>query len=284
MSPTLNRWLGRCLLLLLGMVFALLQPVLGVAVYAQGGTANQATVKEILDGTQVFIQEQQAKVNDVARQRQRVRTGDARTELTFPNGAVARLSKNSSLSIGSCARLQRGALLVNGAANSCTATIVAGVRGTTYVLEVDESGKQEIKVLEGEVVVRRVATPDPAEDKPKQFNLPSNPPTITPPRQAEPLEAKPAESKPVIRSESSETVLKAGERLEVDVQGVLGIVQKLSQGEFERLLKGNLFDGFASQLPGIESIRSSFQNLFPGASFPIPNIPTPNIPIPRLPF
>ncbi|NJK34596.1 MAG: FecR domain-containing protein [Oscillatoriales cyanobacterium SM2_2_1] len=283
MAPPVSRWLKRSLLLLLGVVITLMQPLSGSLVFAQNST-SQATVKEILDGTQVFIQEQQAKVNDIARQRQRVRTGDARAELTFPNGAVARLSKNSSLSIGSCARLQRGALLVNGAANSCTATIVAGVRGTTYVLEVDESGKQEIKVLEGEVVVRREATPDPAEEKPKQFNFPSNPPTITPPRQNEPLEAKPAEDKPVIRSESNETVLKAGERLEIDIQGVLGIVQKLSQGEFERLLKGNLFDGFASQLPGIENIRNSFQNLFPGASFPIPSIPTPNIPIPRLPF
>lgn len=341
---------------------------------------TQATVKEIIDGTQVFIQNQQAKVNDVAQLRQRVRTGDARAELTFNNGVVARLAKNSILTVGQCTRLQRGTLLVNGAVNGCTSSIVAAVRGTTYVLQVDESGKQEVKVLEGEVVVRRETTPDPAEPtvetpqvlqsptpvpspttnvrpatpkvQPSKVNrsarqhLASLPPTngkpaettievtklnssrsarqhtasplttkgnlktqtallaqtdlptpTTDTRPPTPLDARPTETKPILSTSptptptpqaQSEVVLKAGESLDVDANGVLSAIQKISQAEFESLLKGALFQGFSSQLPSIGNIRSVFEGLFPGASFPIsiPSVPSvPSVPgVPRLPF
>jgi len=262
---------------------------------------TQATVKEIIDGTEVFIQNQQAKVNDVAQLRQRVRTGDARAELTFNTGVVARLSKNSILTVGECARLQRGTLLVNGAANGCTSSIVAAVRGTTYILEVDQAGKQEVKVLEGEVVIRREATPDPAEvtiDAPKvkqspTFGQPVPPPT-TDTRPLPPLDAKPANNQPVLTPSPSptpspqsqnEVVLKAGESLDIDPNGILSAVQKISQADFENLLKGALFQGFTSQLPSINNIRSVFEKLFPGASFPISIPSIPSVPsIPRLPF
>jgi hypothetical protein len=85
-------------------------------------------------------------------------------------------------------------------------------------------------------------------------------------------------------------VLKAGDRLDVDVQGVFSAIQKLSQAEFEGLLKGALFQGFSEQLSSINQIRQSFEGLFPGVSFPIsiPSIPTPSVPsvpsVPSLPF
>lgn len=336
---------------------------------------TQATVKEIIDGTQVFIQNQQAKVNDVAQLRQRVRTGDARAELTFNNGVVARLAKNSILTVGQCARLQRGTLLVNGAANGCTSSIVAAVRGTTYVLEVDASGKQEVKVLEGEVVVRRETTPDPAETTveipqviqsptptkdsnpdPPKVNVSSSPrqhtaslpnanrnsaeskiavihnrsrsprqhtaslhttnrnmaesrvevpktktspspttqplPTTTDVKPLTPLDAKPAETKPILNPSptptpqaENEVVLKAGESLDIDANGILSAIQKISQAEFESLLKGALFQGFSSQLPSIGNIRRVFEGLFPGASFPISTPALPRAPsVPSLPI
>jgi len=337
--------LGLCLSLCLAQALSATQGI------------THATIKEILDGTQVFIQNQQAKVNDVAQLRQRVRTGDARAELTFNNGVVARLAKNSILTVGQCARLQRGTLLVNGTVNGCTASIVAAVRGTTYVLEVDESGKQELKVLEGEVLVRREATPDPAEPttespqvtpSPTPLAQPTPSPTTTPkpaapkvelpkvnrspsPRQhivspslrnnssaapkaksspstkqyskqhtipapttdvkpLPPLDAKPAETKPILNPSptptpqaQNEVLLKAGESLDIDANGILGAVQKISQADFENLLKGALFQGFSSQLPSIGNIRRVFEGLFPGASFPIPSVPS--IPsVPRFPF
>ncbi|MFN7858341.1 MAG: hypothetical protein ACK5P2_01210, partial [Pseudanabaena sp.] len=99
----------RIVFFLIGIcIFALAAPQLA-PVSAQ---STQATVQEILDGNQVFIQNQQAYVNDVARANQQVRTGNSRTALLFNTGAVARLSANSVLSIGQCAQLSRGTILV----------------------------------------------------------------------------------------------------------------------------------------------------------------------------
>jgi hypothetical protein len=327
-------------------IFALAAPQLAPA----SAQSTQATVQEILDGNQVFIQNKQASLNDVARQQQQVRTGNSRTALLFNSGAVARLSANSVLNIGQCARLRRGTILINGAVNACSSSITTGVRGTTYLLEVDEAGNQQVKVLEGEVVVTRNATPiidedsqpttetKPTDPKPKipstqkpnvtspttapkfkQFSpspsvIPptTTPPTTTPPtstpptstprintpnpqdgKPVEPLNGKPANDKPILQIEKptsptkqpDEVVLKAGEKLEVDLGGALGIIQKLSENEFSALLKGNLFEGFANQIPGIDKIRASFEGLFPGVNFPISIPGIPNIPsIPGLPF
>lgn len=319
-------------------IFALAAPQLAPA----SAQSTQATVQEILDGNQVFIQNQRASVNDVARQQQQVRTGNSRTALLFNTGAVARLSANSVLNIGQCARLKQGTILINGAVNACSSSITTGVRGTTYLLEIDESGNQQVKVLEGEVVVKRNATPiidedaqpttetKPTAPKPtipstqtpnitspttvpkfKQFGpspsvIPptTKPPTTTPRintpnpqdgKPVEPLNGKPANDKPILQIEKpispakqpDEVVLKAGEKVEVNQGGTLGIIQQLTENEFVSLLKGNLFDGFTNQIPGIEKVRSVFNGLFPGVSFPIsiPGIPIPNIPsIPSLPF
>jgi len=141
--------------------------------------STQAIVQEILDGNQVFIQNQQASVNDVARAQQQVRTGNSRTALLFNTGAVARLSANSVLRIGQCAQLSRGTILVNGAINACSSGITTGVRGTTYLLEVDDSGNQQVKVLEGEVTVKRNAQTLKEEDDQPTNNKPIDKPTNT---------------------------------------------------------------------------------------------------------
>jgi hypothetical protein len=302
--------------------------------------ATQATVQEILDGNQVFIQNRRAAVKDVAKQQQQVRTGNSRASLLFNSGAVARLSPNSVLNIGQCARLRRGSILVNGAVNACSASITTGVRGTTYLLEVDDTGGQQVKVLEGEVLITRNSVPikDEAEDlpsetpaqpatikpatikpdaakpkptptgKPKELN---NSSTISPrdfpssgnnpinPRQPEPLKVDSVNNQPVLRIEgetapnpnSQKTpqpdtvILKAGEKVEVKEDGILGVIQQIAEKEFVGLLNGSLFNGFTDQLPGIDKLRSSFNNLFPNVDFPIsiPNIPTPSLPAPRLP-
>lgn len=313
-------------------IFALAAPQLAPA----SAQSTQATVQEILDGNQVFIQNRQASLNDVAKQQQQVRTGNSRTALLFNTGAVARLSANSVLSIGQCARLKRGTILINGAVNACSSSITTGVRGTTYLLEVDESGNQQVKVLEGEVVVKRNATPitdeddqptietkptapkptTPSTEKPNvtpttapKFKQFGSFPTVVPPRTTprintsnppngkpvEPLNGKPANDKPILQMEKpisptkqpDEVVLKAGEKVEVNQGGALGIIQQLTENEFVELLKGNLFQGFTNQIPGIDKVRSVFNGLFPGVNFPIsiPGIPIPNIPsIPGLPF
>ncbi|MDX2097526.1 MAG: FecR family protein [Leptolyngbyaceae cyanobacterium bins.59] len=248
-----------------------------------------ATVAEIVDGSQVYIQRQQAKVNDQAKTGQRVRTGQARAQLTFNNGAIARLAPNSSLTVGQkCARLQRGTLLINGAVNGCTASVVTGVRGTTYLIEVDEQNQTQVKVLEGEVAVdpANLGNTDPEAPDDLIPGLPSllkqtkpTHPAVAP--SVDPA-ARPFSVKPSI-------VLKSGQKATVQ-PGREPIVAQLSQQEFEALLRGALFTGFNVQIPGIDKVQSSFSRLFPGVPFPIdiPGVSVPGVPgipgIPGLPF
>lgn len=251
---------------------------------------NQAKITQVLDGSQVFIQNKQAKLNDAANRGQRVRTGQARAQLTFNTGAIGRLAQNSVLTVGQCARLQQGVLLVNGAMNGCTSSVVAGVRGTTYVLEANATGNAGIKVLEGEVIVTRRQEPDdtePAEGN-KQFSLPSvlpKLPSVPPEPDPSPSPEAPGGSIDRPPSSANQIVLKAGEKVSISPTGNLGLVEKLTQGDFTNLLTGTLFNGFTVQLPGMAKIQASFQQLFPGVPFPIrlPRIPIPGIPI-RLPF
>ena len=273
----------------------------GAPIVAQTPTVNQAKITQVLDGSQVFIQNRQAKVNDSAHKGQRVRTGEARAQLTFNTGAIGRLAHNSVLTVGQCARLRQGTLLVNGALNGCTSSVVAGVRGTTYVLEATETGQAAIKVLEGEVTVTRqqVAEEEPTSGS-KQFSLPSIIPSL-PSSAPEPElspEASPSPSPDAVvapvepiadpsSADANRVVLKAGEKVSVSPTGNLGLVEKLTQSEFTNLLRGGLFDGFTLSLPGMAKIQSSFQRLFPGVPFPIriPRVSIPGLPVPiRLPF
>ncbi|PZU92612.1 MAG: hypothetical protein DCF32_23525 [Leptolyngbya sp.] len=165
---------------------------------------------EILDSNQVYIQNRAAQVNSVAQQRQQVRTRDARASLRFNSGAVARLAHNSSLVVGQCAQLNRGTLLVNGNLNGCSTSVVAGVRGTIYTIEVTEIGETIVQVFEGEVVVARHANPEPVDPTAENFNPldPSLDPTVpttdpvvpfvnpiepTPPTEPSPPEPPPVE-------------------------------------------------------------------------------------------
>ena len=122
---------------------------------ALGQAVTSATITEVLDSNQVYIQNRAAQVNSVAQQRQQVRTQAARTSLRFNTGAVGRLGHNSSLVIGQCAQLNRGSLLVNGSVNGCSTSTLAGVRGTIYTIQVNEAGQTIVQVFEGEVVVER---------------------------------------------------------------------------------------------------------------------------------
>jgi hypothetical protein len=137
---------------------------------AQAQTNAAATVTEILDSNQVYIQNRTAQVNSVAQPRQQVRTRAARTSLRFNSGAVARLAHNSSLVVGQCAQLNRGTLLVNGTLNGCSTSTVAGVRGTIYTIEVTETGETIIQVFEGEVVVERNLNPVPGDSMADDFD------------------------------------------------------------------------------------------------------------------
>lgn len=212
---------------------------------------NRAEIVQILDGSEVFIQNKQAKVKDAANKGQRVRTADARAQLLFNTGAVGRLSKQSVLTVGQCARLQKGTLLVNGAMNGCTSSVLAGVRGTTYILEVNDQGETAVKVLEGEVTVTKPTAAQLEEGSP------------------------PDQSKQLPGGKPDALVLKAGEQVSVNARGVPSGIVRISQEEFIKLLTSALFKDFTAPLPGMSKIQGSFRNLFPGVPFPIslPNVP-----------
>jgi len=258
---------------------------------ASSATIQAAKVTQLLDGNQVFIQNKPAKVNDLAQKGQRVRTGESRAELLFNTGAVGRLSPNSILTVGQCARLRQGVLLVNGAINGCTSSVVAGVRGTTYLMEVKESGEAEFTVLEGEVVVTRQAQPEEPEaigealpvSKSKQFGLPI--PVPKPKPQSDPgspaENQPPPESEPPARHDGTTAVVKEGEKITVSQKGALGAISRLTAQDFINILQGNLFTGFLNQIPGMSKVTNSFQRLFPGVPLPNLNLPVPRIPIPR---
>jgi FecR protein len=272
---------------------------------------NRATIAQILDGSDVSIQNRPAKVNDSASKGQRIRTGAARAELKFDTGAVGRMGHNSTLTVGQCARLKRGTILINGAMNGCSGSAVAGVRGTTYLMEVDAAGQTRVSVLEGNVTVAPAA-PGEAEDaddaafafdqdnfeqgkqlkRPWRVRLPrSLPATLWPsvPRsrcaRCTPAPRSPGSpgspvspSLPVSpgtgRTGGPEGTVQVatGETVVVTTAGKVGTVAKLSETEYRRILTGALFDGYTLQIPGIAKVRGAYQQLFPGFPFPAPNV------------
>lgn len=246
----------------------------GLALVSTPTTAQSITsgrVTEILDSDQVYIQEEIARVNDTASQGQRVRTGSARAQINFNTGAVARLASNSVLTIGQCANLQSGTLLVNGSINGCTPSTLAGVRGTTYLLSVDEAGRETIQVLEGEVTLSKQVADDAAAAPPSDAATAATPP----------------ESPDVTSDVNRESItLTAGEKIQTTEGEEFGTVERMTANDFIEILLGELFDAFLTELPGMDQIRESFTQLFPGVPYPSGGSPVESIapPRPSLPF
>ena len=124
---------------------------LAVPSFAAGETA---TVQEILDGNQLYIDGNQARLKQSAQVPQVISTGDSRGQLGFESGAVGRINRQSLLKLGSsCFLLNKGQILVSGRQDGCTRSSRMSVRGTNYLLQVDENGNADLAVLEGTVQV-----------------------------------------------------------------------------------------------------------------------------------
>ncbi|MAR06790.1 MAG: iron dicitrate transport regulator FecR [Cyanobium sp. NAT70] len=116
--------------------------------------ADLATIQEILDGDQLYIDSKKAKVKETAQTPQVISTGDSRGQLQFSGNAVGRINRQSLLKLGSsCFLLNKGQILVSGRQDGCTRSNRMSVRGTNYLLEVDADGNADLAVLEGSVVV-----------------------------------------------------------------------------------------------------------------------------------
>ena len=118
---------------------------------SQATPFQSATIRRIVDGKQVYIDAQQARVNQTAGKGQQLSTGNSRTELLFDRRALGFLGRNSQIRLGQeCFRLSAGTVLINGPERACLGSKVLGVRGTTYVLSKQPDQTYELAVLTGE--------------------------------------------------------------------------------------------------------------------------------------
>jgi hypothetical protein len=119
--------------------------------------AESATVQEILDGQELFINQKQAAPKDRASAPQTVSTRNSRGQLAFSSGAAGRINRFSLLRLGSsCFLVEKGQILVSGKQNGCTRSARLSVRGTNYLIDVQEDGSAELSVLEGSVDVEQL--------------------------------------------------------------------------------------------------------------------------------
>ena len=197
---------------------------------------SQATVTEILDGNQVFIQGRQANVNNVAGAGQQVSTRLSRAGLRFNNGAAGRLRSNTSLIVGQCIQVQQGGIVASGPANACIGSVRVATRGTTFVAELDADNNYKLQVLEGSVAV---STPNP------ETNTPSQNPSPT------------------------ALMVQQGEKVSITNSGEIGTVAMITVEDILQIIN-NYFTGFVQQLPGSTNLQKALEELFPGV--PLPNL------------
>lgn len=229
-----------------------LAPLVGLGTTA-ARAAESATVQEILDGNQLYIDQKQAKVKARANAPQLVSTKDSRGQLLFSSGAAGRLNRFSLLKLGTtCFLMEKGQILVSGKQNGCTRSARMSVRGTNYLIDVQEDGSSELTVLEGSVEVETLKEGEPT--------------------------GQPA------------TTVEAGQKLKISSVGVILTLLQLSKGDYSSILGGPLFSGYSSELPGFGALESYIRTKVPGVALPsIPGVPAaPAIPsapsIPRFGF
>jgi hypothetical protein len=116
---------------------------------------QEATVREILDGKEFFIDAKQAKVNQKARTPDVISTKASRGTVAFQNGSTARINRNSQFKLQSdCFLLTAGQVLISGPQNTCLKSMKLSARGINYIVSVLEDGSTEVAVLEGQVMVQ----------------------------------------------------------------------------------------------------------------------------------
>ena len=274
-------------LILVGSLLVLcIQGLLSYPIYAQSIT--QATITEILDGNQVFIQGRQAQINSIARQQQQVRTGASRASLLFNTGAIARLANNSSLMVGQCARLQQGSVLVNGALNGCTGSTVAGVRGTIYTLTVNQAGGGILKVFEGSVeLTRTIEESTDTSGLPKTLSedamFPLKKGITTTTLWHHDVIAQVSPESDFIEITRDPVVVEEGQSITYGPQSEFGFIQQLTPADFESLIEGPFVADFSEDLPGFSELKVSFERLFPDIPFPAISLPSSADPAPPVP-
>ncbi len=231
---------GKFRQIIYGFLIGIFLVMAGVGIHPAQAQISQATVTEILDGNEVFIQGRQARVNNVAGAGQQVSTRVSRAGLRFNNGAAGRLRSNTSLIVGQCIQVQQGGIMASGPANACIGSVRVATRGTTFVAELGTDNSYDLKVLEGSIVV----TP------PTLSNL-DNPTTMD------------GASKP------PDLIIRQGEKISIAENGQVSPLARITADELLTILN-NYFFGFTQQLPGSSNLQTALEELFPGV--PLPNL------------
>ncbi len=190
---------------------------------------SQATVTEVLDGNQVFIQGRQARISSMAGAGQQVSTGSSRAGLRFNNGAAGRLRSNTSLVIGQCIQVQQGGIMASGPTNACIGSIRVATRGTTFLTELGTDDIYAMKVLEGSVGLA------PIENA----------------------------SSPV-----PEIFIRQGQKVSVTKDGHIGTPELITAVEAQEIVNGDYFNGFVQPLPGVSNLQRSLQEQYPNIALP----------------
>ena len=145
--------------------FLKLNSLVALAAVASLGNAafaldyERAKVTKILDGNEVFINDQEASLGSTATRGSTLRTGVSRARLLFSPTAIGLMNRDTKIRLGEkCFREDAGSVLVNGKLLACLGrdggrTKIAGSRGTTYVLSRTEDSGYSLSVLAGEVIV-----------------------------------------------------------------------------------------------------------------------------------
>lgn len=221
-NPCLNRLnplgIAAALPLALGLSCAFSSPL---------RAAEKATVVEILDGNQLYIDDKQAAIRQTALKPQVITTRESRGQVAFNRDSAARINRFSSLRLGSsCFLLEKGQVLVSGPQGGCTRSARLSVRGTNYLMEVKPDGSTDVTVLEGTVDVQPLR-----ED-----------------------------GKPADRS----LVLDPGQQAKVSPAGAITRLLQLTPGDYRDLLGGPLFTNFITAIPGLDALQNYLEKFLPG--------------------
>lgn len=204
--------------------------LLGAAIIlpCQAQTPSKATVEKILDSNQVYIEQRQAAVNDKADSPERIRTGQARTQLKLNNGAVARINQNSVFRLGdSCFHLASGQALISGRASGCTRSTRVSVRGTNYIITVNTDKSTTVSVLDGKVEITPLLNNQATRKYP--------------------------------------TLLSSGQTVTISPAGGVGNILQLSPIDYQDVLGGALFIGWGESIPGISQLEGFLGSWISGA-------------------
>lgn len=214
----------------------------------------RATVQEILDRPELFIEARQARVQDVPAQPERISTRNSRAQLRCSSGAAGRLTRHSQLRLGTgCFLLEQGQVLVSGRQSACTRSLRLSVGGTNYILEHYDNGDAAVVSLQGVLAVELLEGDAGIGSDVGSAAGPAA--GAGAPRSAPPL------------------LVASGQRLRLLRRLGMTTLIALTPADYRAILEGPFFQGFQQRLPDQGALEDYLAASVPGVSLPRPAPP-----------